>query len=167
MYHCFQGGPSFQILDHIWSSFWCRRKTGVPREKPAEANLDWKQNAHKCRGLESNPELIGAKRGKICCANLLPPTLKSNVFHPTPHSSIQPRWHIWLSKQVWRGWCQFQFCNGVLETEMQPLQQCRSNLLRDIVEENIDEITQPKCHRWANHSQTYLGRCLAQEEIAG
>ena len=47
------------------------------------------------------------------------------------------------------------------------LQQWRSNLLQDIAEENVDEITQPKCHRWANHSQTYLGRCLAHEEIDG
>ena len=44
----------------------------MPREKPAKASLDWKPNAHKCRDRESNPELIGAKRGKIRCANLLP-----------------------------------------------------------------------------------------------
>ena len=56
----------------FWSSFRCRRKTGVPGEKPAEASLDWKPNAHKCRDRESNPGLIGAKRGKIRCANLLP-----------------------------------------------------------------------------------------------
>ena len=44
----------------------------MPGEKPAEASLDWKPNACKCRDRESNPGLIGAKRGKIRCANLLP-----------------------------------------------------------------------------------------------
>ena len=75
--HCFPGGPSDQILDHFWSSFRCRKKTGVPEEKPTEASLDCKPNAHKCRDRESNPGLlIGAKQGKIRCANLLPRRLE-------------------------------------------------------------------------------------------
>ena len=39
--------------------------------KPTEPSLDWKPIAHKCRDQESNPGLIGAKREKIRCANLL------------------------------------------------------------------------------------------------
>ena len=76
VYRCFPGGPSDQILDHFWSSFRCRRKTRVPGEKLAEASLDWKPNAHKCRDRGSNPGLIGAMRGKIRCANLLPHDIK-------------------------------------------------------------------------------------------
>ena len=51
--HCFPGGPSDQILDLFWSSFRCRRKTGVPGEKPAEASLDWKPNAHTAAGTRN------------------------------------------------------------------------------------------------------------------
>ena len=52
--------------------FRCRRENRRTRGKPTEASLDWKPNAHKCRDRESNPGLIGAKRGKIRYANLLP-----------------------------------------------------------------------------------------------
>ena len=49
------------------SSFRCRRKTGVPREKPAEASLVWKPNGHTPGpGIEpglSGPQCEG--RGKI------------------------------------------------------------------------------------------------------
>ena len=47
---------------------------GKPQDpgKLTEASLDWKPNAHKCRDRELNPGLIGAKRGKIRYANLLP-----------------------------------------------------------------------------------------------
>ena len=44
----------------------------MTRGKPVEASLDGKLNAHKCRDREYNPELIGAKQGKIRYANLLP-----------------------------------------------------------------------------------------------
>ena len=66
------GGPSDQILDHFWSGFRCMRKTVVPGEKPTEAGLDCKPSAHKCRDQASNLGLIGAKRGNIHCAILLP-----------------------------------------------------------------------------------------------
>ena len=46
-------------------------KQAWTRGKPTEASMDWKPNAHKCRDRESNPGLIGAKRGKIRYANLL------------------------------------------------------------------------------------------------
>ena len=49
-----------------------QEETGPPGEKPAEASLGWKPSAHKCRDRGSNRGLIGAKRGKIRCANLLP-----------------------------------------------------------------------------------------------
>ena len=56
----------------------------MPGEKPAEASLDWKPNAHKCRDRESNPGLIGAKRGKMRCANLLLQALIRFRFYKSP-----------------------------------------------------------------------------------
>ena len=56
VYHCFPGGPSDQILDLFGPVL-------DAGEKPAEASLDWKPSAHKCRDWGSNPGLIGAKRG--------------------------------------------------------------------------------------------------------
>ena len=44
-------------------------------EKPVEASLDRKPSARKCRDRGLNLGLIGAKQGKIRCANLLPPNL--------------------------------------------------------------------------------------------
>ena len=52
-------------------SFRCRRENRRTRGKPTEANLDRKQNARKSRDRESNPRLIGAKRGKIRNSNML------------------------------------------------------------------------------------------------
>ena len=37
------------------SSVRCRRKTGVPGEKPAEASLDWKPNGHTAPGPGIEP----------------------------------------------------------------------------------------------------------------
>ena len=39
--------------------------------KPKEASLDWKPNAQKCRDRESNPGLIGAKRGRYATLTCL------------------------------------------------------------------------------------------------
>ena len=68
-------------------NFRCQRENRKTRGKPTEASLDWKPNAHKCRDQESNPELIGIKRGKIRYANLLPPgtllILTLSVSNPT------------------------------------------------------------------------------------
>lgn len=47
------------------------------------------------------------------------------------------------------------------------LQQWRANLLEEVAAENVGEITQEKCHHWYNHSQTYLGRCMARQPIEG
>ena len=52
----------------------------MPGEKPVEASLGWKPSVHKFRDRGSNPGLIGAKRGKIHCANLLPLILKRLHF---------------------------------------------------------------------------------------
>ena len=49
----FQEGPLTDFRP-FWSSFRCRRKTGVPREKPVEASLDWKPSAHKSWDWKSN-----------------------------------------------------------------------------------------------------------------
>ena len=48
----------------------CRRKAGVPGEKPAEASMDRKPNAHKATGTGTRThDLIGARRGNYRCAN--------------------------------------------------------------------------------------------------
>ena len=44
---------------------------GKPGAKHVKAILDGKPNALKCRDRQSNPGLIGAKRGKIRCTNML------------------------------------------------------------------------------------------------
>ncbi len=44
-------------------SFRCRRKTGVPGEKPAEASLDWKPSGHTAPGPGIEPGLSGPQRG--------------------------------------------------------------------------------------------------------
>ncbi len=63
--HCFPEGPSELIERNKLkkSSFRCRRKTGVPGEKPAEASLDWKPNGHTTPGLGIEPGLSGPRRG--------------------------------------------------------------------------------------------------------
>ena len=44
-------------------SFECRRKAGVPGEKPAEASMDRKPNAHKAAGTGTRTrDLIGARQ---------------------------------------------------------------------------------------------------------
>lgn len=47
------------------------------------------------------------------------------------------------------------------------MQAWRARLLVEAAQENIDVLTPEKCTRWFNHSQTYLARCLAREEIDG
>ena len=47
------------------------------------------------------------------------------------------------------------------------LQQWRCDILREAALQNIDAITPAKCTQWYNHSQTYLPRCLARQEIDG
>jgi len=47
------------------------------------------------------------------------------------------------------------------------LQQWRCDLLQEVALQNIDVITPAKCTQWYNHSQTYLPRCLARQEIDG
>ena len=47
------------------------------------------------------------------------------------------------------------------------LQQWRCDILRDAALQNIDAITPGKCTQWYNHSQTYMPRCLARQEIDG
>ena len=56
----------------------------MPGEKPAAASLDWKPSAHKCRDRGSNPGLIGAKREKIRCANLLVFAITQNAISREP-----------------------------------------------------------------------------------
>ena len=73
MYHCFTGEPLHQILD-LFGPVLDAGGNWSARGKPAEAGLNWKPNAHKCRDPGSNPGLIGPKRGKIRCANPLPLT---------------------------------------------------------------------------------------------
>lgn len=47
------------------------------------------------------------------------------------------------------------------------MQGWRARLLVEAAQENVDEITHEKCQRWFHHSQTYLPRCMAREEIDG
>ncbi len=47
------------------------------------------------------------------------------------------------------------------------LQEWRCERVMEVAQENVGEITQEKCVRWYNYSQTYMPRCLAREEIEG
>ncbi|XP_072168667.1 uncharacterized protein [Diadema setosum] len=47
------------------------------------------------------------------------------------------------------------------------LQEWRINLIQQAARRNTDAITQEKAIRWFNHTQTYLPRCLARQEIDG
>ena len=45
------------------------------------------------------------------------------------------------------------------------LQKLRLNILKGIIEENVDVITRDKCLRWYGHSLTYMDRCREQIDI--
>ena len=47
------------------------------------------------------------------------------------------------------------------------LQEWRVNLVQQAARRNTDAITQEKAIRWFNHTQTYLPRCLARQQIDG
>lgn len=47
------------------------------------------------------------------------------------------------------------------------MQGWRARLLREAAQQNVDTITQEKCMRWYNHSQTYLPRCIGRQPIDG
>ena len=47
------------------------------------------------------------------------------------------------------------------------MQAWRARLLLEAAQQNVDEITHDKCQRWFHHTQTYLPRCMAMEEIEG
>lgn len=47
------------------------------------------------------------------------------------------------------------------------MQGWRARLLEEVAAENVDIITQAKCFQWYNHSQTYLPRCIARQQIDG
>ena len=85
----FQKGPLTDFRS-FWFSFRCRKKTGVPGEKPVEASLDWKPSAHKCQDGGLNQGLIGAKRWKTHCDNLLPHWLIGYVHASRSQSQAGP-----------------------------------------------------------------------------
>jgi transposase len=47
------------------------------------------------------------------------------------------------------------------------MQGWRARLLEEVAAENVDIITPEKCHRWYNHAQTYLPRCIGRQVIDG
>ena len=47
----------------------------MPKEKPVEASLVWKPNAHKCQDQKLNPGLIDTKQGNLRWAHLLEPQM--------------------------------------------------------------------------------------------
>ena len=47
------------------------------------------------------------------------------------------------------------------------LYQWRCQVLGEVADQNVDAITQEKCNRWYNHTQTYMPQCLARENIEG
>ena len=47
------------------------------------------------------------------------------------------------------------------------MQLWRARLLAEVARESMDQITPEKCVRWFNHTQTYLPRCMARQEIEG
>ena len=47
------------------------------------------------------------------------------------------------------------------------MHQWRCDVLQEVAVANVDAITPAKCTQWYNHSQTYMPRCLARQEIDG
>ena len=48
-------------IQHVFYQFWMQEedwKSGVSGEKPAEATMEWKPNAHEALGLEPGTSLV-------------------------------------------------------------------------------------------------------------
>ena len=62
-------------------SFECRRKTGEPGEKPAEASMDWKPNAHKAPGPGLEPGTSVVQGEGTTAAPPAPPKQTIDTYH--------------------------------------------------------------------------------------
>ena len=47
------------------------------------------------------------------------------------------------------------------------LQQWRGDLIQEVAQQNVGQITHENCVRWYNNSQTYMPRCLTRQNIEG
>ena len=47
------------------------------------------------------------------------------------------------------------------------LQQWRGDLIQEVAQHNVGQITHENCVRWYNNSQTYIPRCLTRQNIEG